>query len=102
MDTTDGTNQSSLPGFSGGGNLVNGANWEASVGSSSIRGASASTSRLPTSHRAGQMSPRNTPPKKTCRSVTAAVLQGGQLNFSNIDIPDFLIPDSQESVICRC
>ena len=68
------------------------------VASSSGSGAaSTSTSSAPISQRAGRLSPRKTPPKKTCRSVTATVVQGGQLDFSAMPIPDFPMPDSQES-----
>ena len=70
------------PSSSGDGSLVTRANWQASAG---------------INDRPGRRSPRRTLPKRICRDVTAGVLQGGQLDFSAMEIPDFPVPDSQES-----
>ena len=86
------------PRSSGDGRFVTGANWQASVGSNNSGGALASASWAPTSHRPDRMSPRKTPPKRTCRDVTAAMLHGRHLDYCGMKILDFPVPDSQESI----
>ena len=94
-------------GFVAGGNLVTGEHWQASVDPQCSRGSS-STSNVQAIDRADRRSPRQTPPKRTCRDVTSSVLHGGQLDFSGMEVSDFpvaldatniLVPSSQESTL---